>query len=108
MVCDAHHILPKFFSAGLRERDFGDRVGTGTGTGRGPGEKQAMMQQTRQWRSGNGERAWLSALVETMHKVSRPELRAIPCDAALLKAVRGHLARPSAPGLYGSEFSFRN
>ena len=67
-----------------------------------------MMQQSWQWRSGNGERAWLSALVETMHKVSRPELRAIPCDAALLKAVRGHLARPSARALYGSKFSFRN
>jgi hypothetical protein len=68
-----------------------------------------MMQHTRQWRSSNAEMAWLSALVETMHKVSRPELRAMPCDAALLTAVRAHLARPCLPrGLYGSDFSFRN
>ena len=53
--------------------------------------------------------AWLSALVETMHRVSRPELRAVPCDAALLKAVRAHLAGPAFPhGFYASKFSFRN
>src|ERR1051325_3318745 len=99
MVCDACRMLPRVFSAGLPERESGDRVNAGTGPGGGLARKQAMMQQTRQWRSGTGERAWLSALVETMHKLSRPELRAVPCDAALLKAVRGHLARPSAPGL---------
>ena len=68
-----------------------------------------MIQQTRQWPSPNREMAWLSALVETMHRVSRPELRAVPCDAALLKAVRAHLARPAFPhGFYGSKFSLRN
>jgi hypothetical protein len=68
-----------------------------------------MIQQTRQWRSSNGEMAWLAALVETMHRVARPELRSVPCDAAVLKAARAHLARPSPPyGFYGSTFSFRN
>jgi hypothetical protein len=68
-----------------------------------------MAQQTQQWRSGNGEMAWLSALVETMETVSRPELRAMPCDPALLAVVEAHLAGPAMPhALYGSTFSLRN
>jgi hypothetical protein len=68
-----------------------------------------MIQQTQQWRSGTGETAWLSALVETMDRVCRPELRAAPCDRSLLAAVEAHLARPAMPhGLYGSNFSLRN
>jgi hypothetical protein len=68
-----------------------------------------MIQQTQQWRSATGERAWLSALVETMERVSRPELRATPCARSLLVAVEAHLARPATPyGLYGSNFSLRN
>jgi hypothetical protein len=92
-----------------RERVFGDRVGTVTASGGGIGERQAMAQQTQQWRSGNGEKAWLSALIGTMDKVSRPQLRATPCAPSLLAAVETHLARPAAPhGLYGSAFSLRN
>jgi hypothetical protein len=68
-----------------------------------------MIQQTQQWRSGTGETAWLSALVETMERVSRPELRAVPCARSLLVEVEAHLARPAPPyGLYGSNFSLRN
>jgi hypothetical protein len=68
-----------------------------------------MIQQTQQWRSGTGETAWLSALVETMESVSRPEIRAAPCARSLLVAVEAHLARPAMPhGLYGSNFSLRN
>jgi hypothetical protein len=68
-----------------------------------------MAQQTQQWRSGNGEMAWLSRLVETMEMVSDPELQAAPCDPALLAAVTAHLAGPGLPhGLYGSRFSLRN
>jgi hypothetical protein len=68
-----------------------------------------MMQQTQQWRSGTGETAWLSALVETMEQVSGPELRAAPCARTLLLALEAHLARPAMPhGLYGSNFSLRN
>ena len=68
-----------------------------------------MIQQTQQWRSGTGEMAWLSALVETMEQVSRPELRATPCAPSLLVAVEAHLARPAMPhGFYGSNFSLRN
>jgi hypothetical protein len=68
-----------------------------------------MAQQTQQWRSGNGEMAWLSALIGTMEQVSRPELRATPCARSLRVAVEAHLARPAMPhGLYGSNFSLRN
>lgn len=68
-----------------------------------------MIQQTQQWRSGTGEMAWLSALVETMEQVSRPELCTRLCAPSLLMAVEAHLARPAMPhGLYGSNFSLRN
>jgi hypothetical protein len=68
-----------------------------------------MAQQTQQWRSGKGEMAWLSALVEIMEQVSRPELRATPRDPALRAAMQAHLANPALPhGLYGSNFSLRN
>ena len=53
--------------------------------------------------------AWLSALIGTMEKVSRPELRAVPCDDQLLAKVRAQLARPAlvrAP--YASAYSLRN
>ena len=87
------------------ERVFGKRVGTATNLRR----TQAMIQQTQQWRSGTGEMAWLSALVETMERVSESELRATPCARTLLAAVEAHLARPAVPhGLYGSNFSLRN
>jgi hypothetical protein len=92
-----------------RERVFGERVGSGSRSGGGIGETQAMAQQTQQWRSGNGEMAWLSALVATMETVSRPELRATRCAPSLLAAVEAQLARPAMPhGLYGSNFSLRN
>jgi hypothetical protein len=53
-------------------------------------------------RTGAGERAWLSMLVDTMEKISRenmarPDLRTAPCDARLLTTVRLQLGR-SQPG----------
>ena len=68
-----------------------------------------MVHQEQQWRSGNGEMAWLSALIGTMERVSRPELRATRCPPSLLAAFEAHLARPATPqGFYGSNFSLRN
>ncbi|HEV7876898.1 hypothetical protein [Bradyrhizobium sp.] len=68
-----------------------------------------MAQQTQQWRSGNGEMAWLSMLADKLKTLSRPEIRAMPCDPALLAAARAHLARPAmSHGFYGSNFSLRN
>jgi hypothetical protein len=68
-----------------------------------------MAQQTQQWRSGKGEMAWLSALIGTMERVSRPELRGTRCEPGVLAAVEAHLSRPMLPrGLYGLNFSFQN
>jgi hypothetical protein len=68
-----------------------------------------MGQQLQSWRSGRGQNLWLSTLVDTMDKVSRPEWRAIPCDRLELAAVRAQLARPPAAyPAYGSHFSLRN
>jgi hypothetical protein len=38
---------------------------------------------------------WLSMLIDTMDEISRPELRAVPCDDRLLAALRAQLARPA-------------
>jgi hypothetical protein len=68
-----------------------------------------MGQQLQSWRSGSGQDLWLSMLVDTMEKVSRPEWRAIPCDRTELDALRAQLARPAAAyPAYLSHFSLRN
>ena len=54
-----------------------------------------MGQQIQGWRSASGQRLWLSMLIDTMEAISRPELRAVPCDDQLLAAVRAQLARPA-------------
>ena len=70
---------------------------------------QAMGQRLQVWRSGDGERLWLSMLIDTMEAVSRPEIRAVPCDPQILIALRDHLARPASLYPYGaSKFSLRN
>ena len=51
----------------------------------------------RSLRSGDSERLWLSALIDTMERVSGPEVRAVPCDRRLLAAVKVQLARPVSP-----------
>ena len=68
-----------------------------------------MGQQIQGWRSANGQRAWLSMLIDAMEAVARPELRAVPCDDHLLATVRAQLSRPAlvrAP--YASVYSRRN
>ena len=68
-----------------------------------------MGQRLQPWRSGDGEKLWLSMLVDTMEEVSSPEFRAIPCDSSILVALRAQLARPASPYPYGaSSFSLRN
>jgi hypothetical protein len=48
-------------------------------------------------RTGAGERAWLSMLIDTMEKISRRDVRTAPCDAKLLTMVRLHLGRSVVP-----------
>ena len=67
-----------------------------------------MGQQIQGWRSASGQRLWLSMLIDAMEEVSRPELRAAPCDDRLLAAVRTQLARPVFAPPYASAYSFRN
>jgi hypothetical protein len=73
---------------------------------------QASQFQTSQfqtWRSGGGEKLWLSLLIDTMEEVSRPEFRSVPCDPAVLVALGAQLAPPASPyGGGGSHFSLRN
>lgn len=52
------------------------------------------MAQSRHWCYESGETVWLSTLVETLEKLSDPEERAVPCNAADLIAARTHLAHP--------------
>ena len=60
-------------------------------------------------RSEDGDRRWLSMLIDAMEEVSRPERRAVPCDPFVLAAVRAQLARPVSPlAQCGSPFSLRN
>jgi hypothetical protein len=68
-----------------------------------------MGQQLKSWRSGAEQTVWLSALIDAIEEVSRPELRAVPCDPFALAALRVQLARPaSACGYYASAYSLRN
>jgi hypothetical protein len=88
------------------EQVFGSRVVL---DGQGQAKEKAMGQRLQPWRSGRGERQWLSMLIDTMEKIARPEVRALPNDQLLLKAVRAHLARPAPSYPHGaSAFSFRN
>ena len=59
-----------------------------------------MGQQIQTWRSGGGDRQWLSMLVDAMEEVSRPEVRAVPCDPFVVAAFRAQLARPASAGAY--------
>ncbi len=45
------------------------------------------------WRSGKGERQWLSRLIETMEQIARPDVRARPVDRLVLAKVRAQLGR---------------
>jgi hypothetical protein len=68
-----------------------------------------MGQQLQPWRSGNGEKLWLSMLIAAMEEASRPEFRALPCDRSVLAAVGAQLARPASPYPHSaSHFSLRN
>jgi hypothetical protein len=56
-----------------------------------------MAQRPQSWRSGDGERLWLLALIDTMERVSRRDVRAVPCDRRLLTDVKVQLALPASP-----------
>ena len=55
-----------------------------------------MAQGLQSWRSGKGERQWLSRLIETMEQIARPDVRGRPVDRLVLAKVRAQLARPAS------------
>jgi hypothetical protein len=68
-----------------------------------------MGRQLQQWRSKGGETFWLSMLIDTMEEISRPELRAVPCDISVLAALRAQLARPASARMpHATSYSLRN
>ena len=70
---------------------------------------QVQAYRVQAWRSGDGEKLWLSTLIDTMEKIARQELRAVPCDRLVLAKVSAQLARPVSPYPPGaSHFSLRN
>jgi hypothetical protein len=70
---------------------------------------QQLQTRLRSWRSQDSCDSWLSLLIDTMEEVSRPEIRAMPCDISLLAAVNAQLARPASRRIgYASDFSLRN
>jgi hypothetical protein len=82
--------------------------------GKEQAKEMAMSHQVQPWRSGDGERLWLSTLIDTMEKITmekiaRREIRAVPCDRLVLAKVSAQLARPASPYPPGaSHFSLRN
>jgi hypothetical protein len=67
-----------------------------------------MGRQPQTWRTEDGQKLWLSMLVDAVEEAARPELRSVPCDRLTLATVRAQLASPVSP--YGpvSAFSLRN
>jgi hypothetical protein len=60
------------------------------------GQEQAMAQGLQTWRSGKGERQWLSRLIATMEQIARPDMRSRPVDRLVLARVRAQLGRPAS------------
>jgi hypothetical protein len=68
-----------------------------------------MGRQLQTWRSGDGQRLWLSMLVDAMEDAARPELRSMPCDREILAAVSAQLACPASSYTHSvSDYSLRN
>jgi hypothetical protein len=68
---------------------------------------RAMSQQLQSWQSKDGEKVWLSALVEAMEEVSHSGPREKCDDRAVLDAVSAQLARPAPPYLCKASNSIR-
>jgi hypothetical protein len=59
-----------------------------------------MGQRIERWQEAGGDRRWLALLVDAMEEASRPEVRAEPCEAAILQALRAQLAQPARASSY--------
>src|ERR1700722_5442058 len=89
--------------------ECGPRRGQAMGQQLQPWHSGKSLRSGKSWRSGNGERRWLSMLVDAMEEFSRPDIRSLPCHSSLLFTLRTQLARPASTGALGaSRFSLRN
>jgi len=71
--------------------------------------QQLQPSEFQVWRSGDGEKLWLSMLIDAMEQISRREFRDAPCDPSILDGLLAQLARPASPYTHcGSRFSLRN
>jgi hypothetical protein len=59
-------------------------------------QAQEVDQQIQTWRSGDGQKLWLSMLIDAMEEAARPEFRNLPCDRLTLAAVSAQLSRPAS------------
>jgi hypothetical protein len=105
-------VTPAEFSSGItsRERICGILIGHRARWDEREAEMGRPIQALsarRSWSAGNGERLWLSMLIDAMEQVSRPEPRAKPCDGATLASLRAQLALPASIR-FASPFSLRN
>jgi len=57
---------------------------------------QGPQKGLQSWRSGKGERQWLSRLIETMEQIARPDIQSRPVDRLVLAKVRAQLGRPAS------------
>jgi hypothetical protein len=55
-----------------------------------------MAQGLQSWRSGKGERQWLSRLIQTMEQIARSDIHGRPVDRLVLAKVRAQLGRPAS------------
>jgi len=90
-LCEVVHIRSNFFPARSPERVSASAVGSAV-----LGQEQAMAQGFQSWRSGKGERQWLSRLIDTMEQIARPDVRGRPVDRLVLARVRAQLGRPAS------------
>jgi hypothetical protein len=72
-------------------------------------QHQQSRQRARRGRSSRTDMAWLSMLVDSFEKTSQTDLRAVPCDELVLRALKVRLAQPaSARGACGLDFRSLN
>jgi hypothetical protein len=57
---------------------------------------QGFQKGLQAWRSGKGERQWLSRLIEAMEQIARPDIQSRPVDRLVLATVRTQLGRPAS------------
>jgi hypothetical protein len=57
---------------------------------------QGLQTGLQSWRSGKGERQWLSRLIETMEQIARPDIKSRPVDRLVRAKVRAQLGRPAS------------